>query len=287
MMPPEIDDWCGDAVRRRRHRSATDPVDPMPVVGTGGWLDRRRRRGRRRARRRHVPVRRAAPRCVFSEIRHVGGAVAAGDSGAHRRWATATGRFLLQLTRHCRRAGRRRGRARRHQRTDEGRARCASLGPHVPQLPDGDERRRLRADGPRRRRPAGHRRDVRPRRSRRPPALRRRPRRLSAPRQRRRAMSGVGRPLIALRTPVAAASATARRGWKPDVWSKRAAISTSRVARLPKWRYTAWRVTPALAPTAASVRPVHAVVGDLTPRRVEQPLAGRWVWHPTSHRRGT
>ena len=58
-------------------RSATTPSIRCPASSTGGVARPARRRGRRGARRRHVRWRQRL--AVFAEVRHAGGAVAAGD----------------------------------------------------------------------------------------------------------------------------------------------------------------------------------------------------------------
>jgi len=94
MMPPEIDDWSdisfGDAAL-----ISMDPVDPLPVVSTGGWLETVDAEvGAVLAAGTFAAA--GSPPLLFSEIRHVGGAVAVGDP-EHSTMGNRDGRFLLQL----------------------------------------------------------------------------------------------------------------------------------------------------------------------------------------------
>jgi hypothetical protein len=79
-MPPTIDMWdvmpfaAADAISQ-------DPVDPMPALTTGGWLDRFDAGVAEVLAERTFPTD-GPPAVIFSEVRHVGGAVARGDRSA-------------------------------------------------------------------------------------------------------------------------------------------------------------------------------------------------------------
>ena len=94
MMPPEIDNWSemsfGDA-----GLISMDPVDPLPVVATGGWLETVDAEVGAVLAAATFPAG-GPPPLLFSEIRHVGGAVATGDR-EHSTMGNRDGRFLLQL----------------------------------------------------------------------------------------------------------------------------------------------------------------------------------------------
>ena len=168
-----------DAVRRRRH-DQPGPGRPRcrssaPAAGSTG----------RRTAPRSAPCSRPTRSPTEGRPRSCSArsATSAAPSppaiGTHTTMGNRDRRFLLQMT------GRPTAPADAAAIEAHLRATKAALGdepvrPHVPQLPHRRRAPLLRADGPRRRRPAGHRRDVRPPRPRRPPALRHRPRRLIA-----------------------------------------------------------------------------------------------------------
>ena len=99
IMPPELDDWStmpfADSATISR-----DPTDPLPVVGTGGWLedldhDAGRAVGEVLAAATFGDGS-GAPRLMSSQVRHVGGAVAGGDRGRSA-MGNRDRMFLLQL----------------------------------------------------------------------------------------------------------------------------------------------------------------------------------------------
>lgn len=100
--PPDVDEWSvmpfADAATISR-----DPADPTPIVGTGGWLEdldepAGAEVGAVLAAATFGDGARgdAAPPLLFSQIRHVGGAVARGDRD-HSSMGNRDRQFLLQL----------------------------------------------------------------------------------------------------------------------------------------------------------------------------------------------
>jgi hypothetical protein len=93
-MPPLIDQWA-DMPFADVAAISMDPVDPLPAVATGGWLETADGDvGAILAA--HTFAADGQPPLLFSEIRHVGGAVATGDR-AHSTMGNRDGQFLLQL----------------------------------------------------------------------------------------------------------------------------------------------------------------------------------------------
>ena len=77
-LPPLVDLW-GDMPFAEVASISNDPVDPLPAVPTGGWLDRDDGDVARTLAERTFPAG-GPPTLMFSEIRHVGGAaLARGD----------------------------------------------------------------------------------------------------------------------------------------------------------------------------------------------------------------
>ncbi|MET0579097.1 MAG: FAD-binding oxidoreductase, partial [Ilumatobacteraceae bacterium] len=94
-LPPAIDAW-GEMPFADVAAISQDPVDPMPFVGSGGWLDRVDAGVGTVVAAATFPAA-GPPPLVFSEIRHLGGAVATGDR-AHTTMGNRDRPFLLQMT---------------------------------------------------------------------------------------------------------------------------------------------------------------------------------------------
>jgi hypothetical protein len=94
MMPPAIDAWS-EMPFAEVAAISMDPVDPLPFVSTGGWLEAVDGDvGAVLAA--HTFAADGPPPLLFSEIRHAGGAVTTGDR-EHSTMGNRDGQFLVQL----------------------------------------------------------------------------------------------------------------------------------------------------------------------------------------------